>query len=84
MVQKVKSALLQALYTAGVIEVSAGGRATLSPVAMGRHMIVPPELNVNGESTPMIAGLIALASQPNFGIRTSDMVYRTPQDRVCT
>ena len=88
MVQKVKTALLQALFTAGVIEVSAGGRASVSPVLAsqyirGRPMAVPPELNTHGESLPVMAGLIALASQPNFAIRTSDRMYRTPQDKVC-
>jgi small subunit ribosomal protein S24e len=87
MMQKVKAALLQALFSAGVIEVSAGGRVSTSPVvssqfSRGRHFAVPPELNIYSNSLPVMAGLIDLDSQPNFAIRTSDRVYRTPQDKV--
>ncbi|KAJ7169897.1 hypothetical protein C8R46DRAFT_1090468 [Mycena filopes] len=63
-VQKTKVHLLQALFRAGVIDVSAGGSA-MGVSAPGRGQIqVPPALNVNGDSQPLLAALIAIASQP--------------------
>jgi small subunit ribosomal protein S24e len=78
MIQKIKGHLLQSLYHAGVIDVSAGGR-----VATDGRITVPPELNANGDSLPLLAGLIAIASQPKFAIRTGERMYRTSQDKVC-
>ena len=76
--QKIKGHLLQALYHAGVIDVSAGGFVNSSSKAMG----VPPELNANSDSLPLLAALIAIASQPKFAIRTGERTYRTSQDKV--
>lgn len=45
-------------------------------------MVVPPELNVNGESLPLLAALIAIASQPKFAIRTGERTFRTQQDKA--
>jgi len=73
--------LLQSLYHAGVIDVSAGGSATATP-GKGRAFSVPPELNTNGDSLPLLAALIAIASQPKFAIRTGEKGYRTPQDKM--
>jgi small subunit ribosomal protein S24e len=80
MVQRIKGQLLQSLYHAGVLDVSAGGGSSNYRVA--REMTVPPELNVNGDSKPLLAALIAIASQPNFAIRHSEKTYRTAQDKV--
>jgi hypothetical protein len=41
-----------------------------------------PELDINRESTPLLVALIAVASQPNFAVRTSYNMYRTSQDKV--
>lgn len=82
MIQKIKDHLLQALYHAGVIDVSAGGAATAIQ-GRGRGLAVPPELNTNGDSLPLLAALIAIASQPRFAIRTGERAYRTAQDKVC-
>jgi small subunit ribosomal protein S24e len=82
MIQKIKDHLLQSLYQAGVIGVSAGGSATPTP-GRGKALVVPPELNTNGDSLPLLAALIAIASQPKFAIRTGDRGYRTAQDKVC-
>jgi small subunit ribosomal protein S24e len=81
-IQKIKEHLLQSLYQAGVIDVSAGGSATTTP-GKGRQLLVPPELNTNGDSLPLLAALIAIASQPKFAIRTGDYGFRTSQDKVC-
>lgn len=81
MIQKIKVHLLQALFRAGVIDVSAGGRA-MGPPTGPRNMQVPPALNVNSDSQPLLAALIAIASQPKFAIRTGERSFRTSQDKV--
>lgn len=77
-ISKIKSHLLQSLYDAGVIDISAGGISGTSSRIPG----IPPQLNVNGDSLPLLAALIATAAQPKFAIRTSPMTYRTPHDKV--
>ena len=81
MVQKIKVHLLQSLYHAGVIDVSMG---TAEQAWMGRRreVTVPPELDINRKSTPLLVALIAVASQPNFAVRTGEKSYRTSQDKV--
>ncbi|EIN13744.1 P-loop containing nucleoside triphosphate hydrolase protein [Punctularia strigosozonata HHB-11173 SS5] len=79
MVQKIKNQLLQSLYHVGVIGVSAGG--DVAP-PRGRDNVVPEELNTNGGSLPLLAGLIAIAAQPNFAVRTGEKSLRTQQDKM--
>ena len=81
MIQKIKVHLLQSLYHAGVIDVSMG---TAEQAWMGRRreVAVPPELDINRKSTPLLVALIAVASQPNFAVRTNEKAYRTSQDKV--
>ena len=81
MIQKIKVHLLQSLYHAGVIDVSMG---TTEQVWVGkrREVSVPPELDVNRKSTPLLVAFIAVASQPNFAVRTGEKSYRTSQDKV--
>ena len=81
-VQRLRGHLLQALYHAGVIAVSAGGVAGNMEPGRRMNLAVPPELNTNADSLPLLAALIAIGSQPNFAIRTSEKILRTPQDRV--
>jgi small subunit ribosomal protein S24e len=82
-IQRIKGHLLQSLYHAGILEVSAGGGSTSYRVV--RDMVVPPELNKHGDSRPLLAALIAIACQPNFAIRQKEKTYRTAQDKVsCT
>ncbi|KAF9459916.1 P-loop containing nucleoside triphosphate hydrolase protein [Collybia nuda] len=78
MIQKIKGHLLQGLYHAGVIDVSAGGVIDGS----NKVLVVPPELNENGDSLPLLSALISIASQPKFAIRTGEKTYRTSQDKV--
>lgn len=78
MIQKIKGHLLQSLYHAGVIDVSAGGVVDGS----NKALTVPPELNAHGDSLPLLSALISIASQPKFAIRTGDKTYRTSQDKV--
>jgi HrpA-like RNA helicase len=77
-IKQVKGSLLQSLDQAGVIAVSAGGTVT----RIGRQLQVPPQLNEHGNSLPLLAALIAMASAPNFAIRTSEKSCRTAQDKV--
>jgi small subunit ribosomal protein S24e len=84
MIPKIKTHLLQSLRQAGVLDVSAGGGGG-SYVPPGRRRdreeAVPAELNANADSMPLLAALIAVASQPNFAIRTGN-TYRTQKDKV--
>jgi len=78
-IKKVKGSLLQSLDLAGVLAVSAGG----SVRRIGRRTTeVPRELNEHGGSLPLLAALIAMASAPNFALRTSERTCRTAQDKV--
>ena len=77
-IKQVKKSLLQSLDQTGVIAVSAGGAVS----RLRRRDEVPEELNVNGNSLPLLAALIAMASAPNFAIRTSEKACRTAQDKV--
>ncbi|CAE6412163.1 unnamed protein product, partial [Rhizoctonia solani] len=79
-IQRIKGHLLQSLYYAGILDVSAGG--TSSNHRAARDMIVPPELNQHGNSKPLLAALIAIACQPNFAIRHKEKMYRTREDKV--
>ncbi|KAG6898096.1 hypothetical protein C0992_005423 [Termitomyces sp. T32_za158] len=78
MIQRIKGHLLQSLYHAGVIHVSAGGLVD----GTSTQYTVPPELNANGDSLPLLAALISIASQPKFAIRVGDRTYRTSQDKT--
>jgi hypothetical protein len=78
MVDRIKKQLLTSLHHAGVLDVSAGG---VEPLGRGGS-VVPPELNVNGDSEPLLAALIAIASQPKFAIRTGESTFRTKLDKV--
>ncbi|KAI0308201.1 P-loop containing nucleoside triphosphate hydrolase protein [Multifurca ochricompacta] len=80
MVDRIKKQLLMSLQHAGVLDVSAGGR--VESWGRGRAATVPPELNVNGDSQPLLAALIAIASQPKFAIRTSESAFRTMLDKT--
>ena len=86
MIQKIKGHLLQCLYDSGVIDVSAGGSLNQErkwvPRSRQVELGVPPELNVNGDSLPLLAALIASASQPKFAIRIDEKKYRTSRDKV--
>ncbi|KAG6857567.1 hypothetical protein H0H87_000166 [Tephrocybe sp. NHM501043] len=77
MIQKIKGHLLQSLYHVGVIDVSAGGLVNSTT-----QYTVPPELNANGDSLPLLAALISIASQPKFAIRVGERTYRTSQDKI--
>jgi len=77
-IKQVKGSLLQNLDQAGVIAVSAGGNVR----RIGRRTVVPKELNTNGGSLPLLAALLAMASAPNFALRTSEKTCRTAQDKV--
>jgi small subunit ribosomal protein S24e len=80
MVDRIKKQLLMSLQHAGVLDVSAGGE--VEPWGRRGSVTVPPELNKNGNSEPLLAALIAVASQPKFAIRTSENAFRTQLDKV--
>lgn len=81
LITKIRGHLMQSLYQAGVIDVSAGGNVA-STEPRSRELTVPPDLNVNGKSLPLLAALIAIASQPKYAVRTGEITYRTQLDRV--
>lgn len=78
LIAKVKDSLFESLVSSGVVDISAGGveASTISSRS------IPPELNENGNSLPLLAALIAIASQPKFAIRAGNMTYRTSQDKA--
>lgn len=80
-IKQVKGHLLQSLDQAGVIAVSAGDRYV--PRSFRGRAEVPMVLRENDNSLPLLAALIAVASAPNFAIRTSEKTCRTSQDKVC-
>ena len=82
LIQQVRDHLIQSLNRSGALKISGGGRDIyLQRNALGR-VIIPAELNVNGQSLPLLTALIATAVAPNFAIRKTAMLLRTPQDPV--
>lgn len=84
LIQKVRMHLLQSLYRAGVIDVSAGqvlGSAH-DILEVERRPIVPPALKANNDSMPLLTALISIASQPKFAARKDRSSFRTPTDKV--
>ena len=80
LITRVRGHLLQSLYQAGVIDAadSSGGYGR----ARDREWTVPPALNVNARSLPLLAALVAVATQPKFAVRTGEMTLRTQHDKV--
>ncbi|KIK70991.1 hypothetical protein GYMLUDRAFT_79166 [Collybiopsis luxurians FD-317 M1] len=78
LIQKLKSHLLQSLYSAGVIDISAGGGLGES----SSRYEIPHELNQNGDNMILLAALIAVSSQPKFAVRASDKIWRTQTDKT--
>jgi small subunit ribosomal protein S24e len=82
LIQKIKGQVLQSLYRTGVIDVSAGGQVDGGHDGSMKTLKVPPALDKNRNSLPLLVALIAIASQPRFGVRVGDRTYRTSNDRV--
>lgn len=79
LIRKIRYHLLRSLYQAGVIDLAEGGTSYVR----GRDSeVIPPALNVNGESRPLLAALIAMASQPKYAVRTGEVTLRTQHDKV--
>ncbi|GAA6018320.1 hypothetical protein JCM10207_000804 [Rhodosporidiobolus poonsookiae] len=86
LIQKIKDHLLSSLDRAGVLQISGGGGAAPPPFfrgGRGRSIVIPPHLNENGHSLPLLSALIATAVAPNFAIRISEKSLRTSQDKSC-
>ena len=82
-VPPIKAQLLQTLYDIGIMDVCAGGEVDFEvPRGPRRDVTVPPELNENSESLPVIAALITTALQPHFAVRTGERTLRTATDKV--
>ncbi|KIY52731.1 P-loop containing nucleoside triphosphate hydrolase protein [Fistulina hepatica ATCC 64428] len=81
LIQKLKGHLYESISRAGIVDVSAGGIVTRSR-RFGRQGTVPPELNVNGDSLPLLSALISLSAHPKFAVRSGEHTLRTPQDKV--
>ena len=83
LIQKIKGQVLQSLYRTGVIDVSAGGQVDSSGYdGSMKSLRVPPALDKNRNSLPLLVALIAIALQPRFGVRVGEKTYRTSNDRV--
>lgn len=85
MIQKIKGHLLQSLYTSGVIDVAMGrneGAAPMPPGMRRSDQTAPAQLSENKDSLPLLAALIAVASQPKFAVRTSSRTFRTEREKV--
>jgi small subunit ribosomal protein S24e len=79
MIQKIKTHLLQSLFHAGVLQVSGGGDLIDQ---RDRLMSIPSQMNENGHCLPLLAALIASASQPKFAVRFGEKGFRTQQEKV--
>ncbi|HEV7737806.1 MAG TPA: hypothetical protein VGO47_10610, partial [Chlamydiales bacterium] len=80
LIHKIRAQLLHSLYTAGVIDVSAGG--ALNKADPDRET-VPAALNANAASLPLLYSLISTALQPKFAARIWGKMLRTTRDKVC-
>ncbi|GAA5926212.1 hypothetical protein JCM1841_001157 [Sporobolomyces salmonicolor] len=89
LIQKIKDHLLSSLDRAGVLQISGGGRSQPTPQPFfrggrgARQVVIPPHLNENAHSLPLLSALIATAVAPNFAIRISEKSLRTSQDKSC-
>lgn len=84
-VQKVKEQIWFSLLDTGVIDICAGGLRVPKAPAQAHLRVysnMPPQLNTNSDSLPLLAALIATSSAPNFAIRMDQKAYRTSQDKV--
>ncbi|KIJ68453.1 hypothetical protein HYDPIDRAFT_124983 [Hydnomerulius pinastri MD-312] len=81
LITKIRTHLYTSLQSAGVIEVAGGGSSS-RPMGRERDTRVPHALNANGDSQPLLAALVALASQPKFAVRTGEMTLRTQHDKM--
>ena len=83
LIQKMKVQVLQSLYRTGVIDVSAGGQVDGSGYdGSMKTLKVPPALDKNRNSFPILVALIAIASQPKVGVRVGEKTFRTSNDKV--
>ncbi|ESK86655.1 deah box polypeptide 36 [Moniliophthora roreri MCA 2997] len=76
MIEKLKGHLLKSLHQSGVIQISGGGKLE----AADKYRI-PPELNENGDSLPLLCALIASGQQPKFAVQISDRLLATRLDK---
>ncbi|KOS16159.1 atp-dependent rna helicase [Malassezia pachydermatis] len=81
-IQQVKQNLFQSLEKADVIKVIRRS-SSMVPRYRRRSRETDPEFNINAGSTPLLCALIAVASSPNFAIRTGERTFRTVQDKTC-
>lgn len=44
---------------------------------------IPADFNANAACTPLLAAMIAMASNPRFAVRKSERVYQTLHDKMC-
>jgi HrpA-like RNA helicase len=76
-IKQLKTALLKSLEQTGIIAVSSG----LAPTRFNRGNGFANQLNENGNSLPLLAALIAIASAPKFALQMGKQV-QTAQDTV--
>ncbi|KAH7883584.1 hypothetical protein F5I97DRAFT_1813120 [Phlebopus sp. FC_14] len=80
LITNVRAHLLQSLYNTGIMDAADGIGG--SPTVRGREITIPPALNANSDSQPMLAALIALASQPKYAVRNGERTLRTQHDKT--
>jgi len=92
MMLKVKQQIVQSLWQSGVMDIALdeSQQSFPAPERSGRdsrfprtRSDIPLQLNENCESEPLLTGLIALASQPQFAIRVHGKLFRTQLEKVC-
>lgn len=79
LITKVRGHLLHSLYQAGIIDATEG---SVYGRSRDHEWTVPPALNVNAHSHPLLATLVSVATQPKFAVRTGEMTLRTQHDKV--
>ncbi|KAG6381173.1 hypothetical protein JVT61DRAFT_5574 [Boletus reticuloceps] len=79
LITRIRRHLLQSLYQAGVIDAAEGG---VYGRTRDREWTVQPALNTNAHSLPLLAALVAVATQPKFAVRTGEMTLRTQHDKT--
>ncbi|KAH7104403.1 P-loop containing nucleoside triphosphate hydrolase protein [Auriculariales sp. MPI-PUGE-AT-0066] len=82
MISKIKGHLLQSCRDIGIVETALGLPMASADQPRRNGEWIPAELNENNESFSLLAGLIAVASQPKFAVRTNDWTFRTQREKM--
>lgn len=81
-IQQIKDHILGYLDKSGALRVSGGDQELYLSRNSENKPVIPAALDINGQSLPLLTSLIAAATAPNFAIRKTAQLLRTPQDPV--